>query len=308
MVAQIKATGFNAVRLPVCPATLHGEAVGDRLIDYGLNPDLRGLNGQQVMDLIVNGLNAQGIYVLIDMHSIDCQTISDLWYSPSYPESAWTSDLQGLAGRYAQLPYFLGLDLKNEPHGTATWGTGNLATDWNLAAERAGGAVLSTNPNLLVFVEGIGESQACSSSLPHFNGINFEPSACAPLRLPANKTVYSPHVYGPDVAAQTYFSDPQFPSNMPAIWDTQFGFLKGAGKTVVPGEWGGKYGTGGGTSQDVALQNALTAYYASRGICSSFYWSWNPNSGDTGGVLQDDWQTPWPSKMALLQKYWSSCQ
>ncbi|HAJ63533.1 MAG TPA: glycoside hydrolase, partial [Cyanobacteria bacterium UBA8543] len=31
------------------------------------------------------------------------------------------------------------------------------------------------------------------------------------------------------------------------------------------------------------------------------YWSWNPNSGDTGGILQDDWQTVQTAKQELLQ-------
>ena len=37
----------------------------------------------------------------------------------------------------------------------ATWGDGNAATDWRLAAERAGNAILAANPNWLIFVEGI---------------------------------------------------------------------------------------------------------------------------------------------------------
>ena len=31
-----------------------------------------------------------------------------------------------------------------------------------------------------------------------------------------------------------------------------------------------------------------------------FYWSWNPNSGDTGGILQDNWHDVWEDKIALL--------
>ena len=46
-------------------------------------------------------------------------------------------------------------DLKNEPHGAASWGDGVLATDWRLAAERIGAAVQETNPRLLIFVEGV---------------------------------------------------------------------------------------------------------------------------------------------------------
>ena len=31
------------------------------------------------------------------------------------------------------------------------------------------------------------------------------------------------------------------------------------------------------------------------------WWSWNPNSGDTGGILQDDWTTVNQAQLAALQ-------
>jgi len=30
------------------------------------------------------------------------------------------------------------------------------------------------------------------------------------------------------------------------------------------------------------------------------FWSWNPNSGDTGGILANDWRTVNQNKMAYL--------
>lgn len=38
-------------------------------------------------------------------------------------------------------------DLKNEPHGLATWGTGDEATDWNTAAEKIGAHLLGKQMN-----------------------------------------------------------------------------------------------------------------------------------------------------------------
>ena len=34
-----------------------------------------------------------------------------------------------------------------------------------------------------------------------------------------------------------------------------------------------------------------TAAYPHAPIQNLFWWSWNPNSGDTGGVVQNDWLT-----------------
>ncbi|MEK8107495.1 hypothetical protein NKG94_24555 [Micromonospora sp. M12] len=33
------------------------------------------------------------------------------------------------------------------------------------------------------------------------------------------------------------------------------------------------------------------------------YWSWNPNSGDTGGIALDDWTNINTAKQAILQPY-----
>jgi endoglucanase len=302
MIMQMKNLGFNAVRIPVCPATLHGAGVSS--IDFAKNPDLANKNSLQILDLVVNEFNKQGFYILLDHHRPDCNVISELWTTNGYSETNWIDDLVLMATRYKALPHFLGIDLKNEPHGLASWGTGNLATDWNSAAERAATKVLAANPKLLIYVEGIGESSQCSGTLAHWWGGNLEPLKCTPLAIAANKLVLSPHVYGPDVFNQPYFNDATFPANMPAIWNAQFGQFKTAGYTIGIGEFGGRYGHSG-NAKDKIWQDALVKYLIKKGMNNNtFYWAWNPNSGDTGGVLQDDWLTPWKDKMDLLLTLW----
>ena len=300
MMDQMVSLDVNAVRVPVCPGTLDGVSASS--IDYSKNPDLQGLDSLALLDRILQGLDARGLYILLDIHTPDCQGISELWYTDSYSESDWIGDLVFMAERYASLPHFLGLDLKNEPHGAATWGTGNVSTDWNLAAERAAAAIIDANPNILVFVEGVADNPVCSGDQNHWWGGNLEPQTCAPLNIPSSRLVLSPHVYGPDVYQQPYFSDPAFPDNMPAIWEAHFGQFADAYPVVI-GEWGGKYGHGG-DPKDRVWQDALVDYLVDKGMTSTFYWSWNPNSGDTGGILQDDWQTPWADKVDLLHRLW----
>ncbi|MCX7854120.1 MAG: cellulase family glycosylhydrolase, partial [Caldilineales bacterium] len=302
MIIQMKNLGFNAVRLPFCPDTLRGSSVGG--IDYSRNPDLVGKNSLQILDMVMAELDAQGFYILLDHHRPDCNAISELWYTPTYSEQQWINDLVFVAQRYAHLPRFFAIDLKNEPHGAATWGTGNMATDWDAAASRAGQAVLAANPNLLVFVEGIQENPVCSGTINHWWGGNLEPLACTAPNLPANKVVYSPHVYGPDVYNQPYFNVPDFPANLPAIWEQHFGRFAGT-HTLVVGEFGGRYGHGG-DPKDRVWQDALVDWLIVKNLRSAFYWSWNPNSGDTGGILQDDWNTVWSDKMALLYRLWDT--
>lgn len=307
MISQMKNLGFNSVRVPVCPAVLKGIAANS--IDYAKNPDLNGLNSLQVLDKILNEMNAQGMYILLDHHRPDCNAISPLWYTGSYSETDWINDLKFMAARYKNLPYFMGLDIKNEPHGNATWGTGNTSTDWNLAAERAGKEVLAVNPNILIFVQGIQENPTCSSNIAHWMGGNLEPIDCKPISnsfIPANKLILSPHVYGPDVYNQGYFNDENFPNNLSAIWEKHFGRFVDKDFTIVPGEWGGKYGNGG-DPKDKIWQDAFVNYMKSKRICNSYYWDWNPNSGDTGGILKDDWTSIWDNKMNMLKDYFNTC-
>lgn len=297
MIKQMKDSGFNAVRIPFCPKTVANGPVSG--IDYSQNPDLEGLNSLEIMDKIVAELEEQEMYFVFDHHRPDCNAISELPTTSNYSEADWIADLTALAKRYRDKKYFLGMDLKNEPHGAATWGTGD-ATDWKLAAEKAGKAVLAANPDVLILVEGIQNNPLCSdNSIAHWWGGNLEPQACYPLDLPQDKLVLSPHVYGPDVFPQEYFNAPDFPDNLPAIWEKHFGFLAGDYALIV-GEWGGKYGAG--DPRDVAWQNALVKYLAKKKI-HSFYWSWNPNSGDTGGILNDDWTTVRNDKLKMLQEY-----
>ena len=302
MIDQMKSLGFNAVRLPVCPDTLAGAAPGS--INASLNPDLVGKNSLEILDAVVNEFDRQGFHVLLDHHRLHCDGgISELWYDNGFSEQRWIADLKFLAGRYRSLPHFLGVDLKNEPHGAATWGAGNALTDWNKAAERAAAEVLSIAPNLLIFVEGVQENPVCSGPLNHWWGGNLEPLQCAPLAIPSNRLVLSPHVYGPDVYNQPYFNVSTFPKNLPAIWEAHFGQFRDRGHVIAIGETGGRYGHGG-DAKDKGFQDSLVDYLIGKRIPHVFYWSWNPNSGDTGGILQDDWTHVWTDKMDLLKRLW----
>jgi endoglucanase len=304
MIDQMQSLGINSVRLPICPATLQGVPISS--VDYYANPELQGLNSRQALNLLVRDFNIAHIYVVIDQHSIDCGGGSPLWYTATYTQADWLADLSNIASSYAALPYFLGVDLDNEPYG-ATWGTGNPATDWKLAAAAGGDAVLTADPRALVFVQGVFTNPTCTSPIDGNWGEDVAPAACYPLALPSGKYVLSPHVFGSDLALLDYYATANFPANLPAAWNAEFSSVLAAGDTLVIGEWGGKMGTDGGTSQDLTIQEALTTWLAQHTVCNSFYWSWGPNSNDTGGLLESDWQTAWPVKQAVLQHYYAAC-
>lgn len=291
MINQMKSLGYNTIRLPYSDDILKAGTVPDS-IDFsgGKNADLQGLTSLQVMDRIVAHAGQDGMKVILDRHRPDSGGQSALWYTAAVPESTWIANLKALATRYRGQDTVIGIDLHNEPHDPACWGCGDQATDWRLAAQRAGNAVLSANPDLLVFVEGVQTYNGVSG----WWGGNLMGVAQYPVQLDVpNRVVYSAHDYATSVAQQSWFSDPTFPANMPGVWDRYWGYIF---KQNIAPVWVGEFGTTLQSTVDQKWLAALVDYLrptAAYGADSFHwtFWSWNPNSGDTGGILKDDWTT-----------------
>ncbi|MGW1963472.1 cellulase family glycosylhydrolase [Streptomyces sp. NPDC001935] len=290
MIDQMKTLGYNTIRLPYSDDIFKGTQPNGISYANGLNADLQGLNSLQVMDKIVGYAGTTGLKVVLDRHRPDSSAQSALWYTAAVPETTWITNLKALAARYQGNTAVVGIDLHNEPHDPACWGCGDTSTDWRLAAERAGNAVLFVNPSLLIFVEGV---QTVNGQSTWWGG-NLAGVASAPVRLDvANRLVYSAHDYATSVAQQPWFSDPSFPANMPAVWDKYWGYIF---KQNIAPVWLGEFGTTLQSTVDQKWLAALVDYLRPTSTygADSFnwtFWSWNPNSGDTGGILKDDWQT-----------------
>ncbi|WP_018971598.1 glycoside hydrolase family 5 protein [Rudaea cellulosilytica] len=294
MLDQIKAQGYNTIRLPYSNQLFDAGSIPNG-IDFAQNADLAGLTGLQIMDKIVAYASEIGLRILLDRHRPDANGQSELWYTAQYDEARWINDWTMLATRYAGNHTVIGADLHNEPHGAACWGCGDLARDWRLAAERAGNAILAANPDWLIVVEGV-ESY---NGRNYWWGGNLAGASAAPVRLNvANRLVYSIHDYPASVHAQPWFSAPDYPANLPALWDATWRYLH---KTNVAPVLVGEFGTKLQTTSD---RDWLTALASCLGTGADgvhwTYWSWNPNSADTGGILKDDWQTVDTAKQAYL--------
>jgi endoglucanase len=293
---QIVQLGFNVIRLPYSNQLFDPGSLPNG-INYELNPDLKGLNGLQIMDKLIAGAGQRGLKVILDRHRPDSHAQSELWYTSQYSQERWIQDWVMLAKRYAGDDTVIGADLHNEPHGQATWGSGDPATDWRLAAEKAGNAILAVNPNWLIIVQGVdhvGDDW-------YWWGGNLSGARQYPVQLDVpGRLVYSTHVYGPGVYPQPWFSDPSFPDNLPGIWQSHWSYLQKEGiAPVVVGEFGGR---SVGEDQEGVWQRTLVSYLSQNRI-GYFYWTLNPDSGDTGGVLLNDWQSVDPGKKALLSGY-----
>lgn len=302
MMDQMKSLKYNTIRLPFS-SQLFDPGSTPNSIRFDLNPDLQGLSGIQIMDKIIDYAGQIGMKVFLDRHRPDSGAQSALWYTTQFPESRWISDWQMLARRYNGNTAVIGADLHNEPHGIqggggSTWGTGSMTTDWRLAAERAGNAILAINPNWLIIVEGIDNF----NNDGYWWGGNLQGAAQFPVRLNvANRLVYSAHDYATSVFPQPWFSDPSFPNNLPGIWNRMWGFL--VQNNVAP-VLVGEFGSTLADPRDETWMRALLNYMGtgSNGISFTF-WSWNPNSGDTGGILNDDWTTVNTRKQNILSPF-----
>ncbi len=319
---QIKSLGYNTIRLPYSNQLFDAGSTPNSISfaptakwPQGMNLPLQGLSSIQLMDEIIRYGGSIGLRFILDRHRPDSGAQSALWYTSAYSEARWISDWKMLASRYAGNTAVVGVDLHNEPHhiqgnpaASACWGCGTTANDWRLAAERAGNAVLASNPNLLIIVEGVdcygpgGATEPSAGASCTWWGGMLTGAQDFPVRLNvANRLVYSPHEYDNGVFAQTWFSDPTFPNNMPALWDKWWGYLH---KNNIAPVMLGEFGSLLNDSQDGVWLSALMNYLGSgvNGMSWTF-WCLNPNSGDTGGILMDDWVTVNTTKQNYLTPY-----
>lgn len=297
MLDQIKGLGYNVIRLPFSNAMLQ-PGVMPTGIDYTKNPDLQGLSALEVMDKIIAGASARGLKIILDNHRSTPgggPEANGLWYTSDFPESRWISDWQMLVDRYKNEPSVIAVDLRNEPHDSACWGCGDPTLDWRLAAEKAANAVLAVNPNLLIIVEGVSAYNGQST----WWGGNLMGAKDYPVRLNVpGRLVYSPHEYPESVAPQPWFNDPNYPNNLPAVWDSYWGYLvKDQTAPILVGEFGTKYQT----IKDQQWMDSFKNYIQQNRLNWTF-WSLNPDSGDTGGLLQDDWISVDQAKQDILKQ------
>lgn len=258
MLDRIAQLGYNTVRLPFSNQMIRDNVVPSAIsFDSSagpINQDLRGLTSLQVMDRIIAYAGTAGLKVILDNHRSTAGNSAEsngLWYTADFPHQTWVNDWVMLADRYRGNPTVVAVDLRNEPHnpsnkpyGTgAVWGTGDPANDWRLAAEAAGNAVLAVNPDLLVVVEGVGDYRRPDGTIVStWWGGNLQGAADHPVRLSvANRLVYSPHDYGPDLFRQPWFNSTTTYQSLTEVWHTFWGYLHTSATAPV---WVGEFGTG----------------------------------------------------------------
>lgn len=263
-----------------------------------------------------------GMKIMIDIHSATTASSGHqlpLWYDSNFSTDDWLEALSWFADYYKDDDTIIAIDLKNEPHGKndgqgmAIWDDSTAENNWKYAAERGAAAVLEKNPNLLIMVEGIEvypkfeigsdwNSPAIDyahygdeSKQPYYGawwGGNFRGARDYPVDLGEHQSqlVYSPHDYGPLVYAQTWFNkDFTRQTLLDDYWYDTWAYL--AEENVSPllmGEWGGFIDKEHDTTGDnLKWMTILRDYMIEKKIHHTF-WCFNENSGDTGGLVYDN--------------------
>lgn len=306
IIDDIASMGFNCIRFPFSgDTTTAGRTPPSTAIDETANPDLVGLSSLAILDLYIDYCTQKGIYVVLDHHRRSAGDGAD--GSPvdgSYTLQNWKDSWAVMANRYGTNTTVVGADVHNEPH-DLTWSV------WAGYVEQCAATIHAIASDWLIFVEGVGTN---SDGTAYWWGGALKDVATRPISLSvANRVVYSPHEYGQSVGSQTWLSTDStpvanYPNNLAAVWDANWGFIHKNGIAPIwVGEFGGKFGVdGSGTANQangtVEKQWLTTlATYLNQTTPMNFaYWAYNPNSADTGGLVQDDWVTHQTVKLNLL--------
>ena len=292
-------------------------------------------NSMEIFDIIMQKCKKYGIKAFIDVHSPDANNSGhnyELWYGKAgITTDVWIKSLTWIADKYANDDTLIGYDLKNEPHGKrgytgntcpsdiAKWDGSTDENNWAYAAKKCADSILKVNPNALIFIEGVEQYpkteegntydtpdiwDAPADKSPWHGawwGGNLRGVRDYPV-VPESGTsqiVYSPHDYGPSVYAQTWF-DKNFTTEtlLEDYWYDTWAYINA--EDIAPlliGEWGGHMD--GGKNQK--WMELLRDYMIDHHISHTF-WCINPNSGDTGGLLDPTFMNWDTAKYNLFEK------
>lgn len=305
--------GFNLIRIPISAELILQWKNGQyptANFNNATNSYLVGMNSLEIFDYCLGQFRACGLKVMIDIHSAKTDSsghMANMWYNGNITTEKYQEALVWMAERYALDDTIIAYDLKNEPHGKpheqdkAIWNDSKDKNNWKYVAEQTALMVLEKNPNVLIMVEGTeiypidikanGDYASTNDKDYYFNwwGGNLRGVADYPIDLGKyqNKLVYSPHDYGPTVYQQPWFkAGYNYDSLYKDCWHDNWLYIHEDGTApLLIGEWGG-----------FMREPNLTWMTHMRSLIKNYhlhhtFWCFNANSGDTGGLVLDDFKT-----------------
>ena len=305
--------GFNLIRIPISAELIKNWSEGTyptANFNQATNSYLVGMNSLEIFDYVIGSCRAEGIKVMIDIHSAKTDAsghMYSVWYNGNITEKDYLNALGWMAKRYKNDDTIIAYDLKNEPHGKANesprakWDNSKDSDNWKYIAEKAAAAVLKNNPNVLIMVEGIEiypkdikkngnftsknpDDYFCTWWGGNLRGVKDNPVDLGKFR---NKLVYSPHDYGPTVYEQPWFKGGyDYKSLYRDAWHDNWLYItENNTAPLLVGEWGG-FMKDPNLKWMTCFRKLIAEYHLSH-----TFWCFNANSGDTGGLVKDDFTT-----------------
>lgn len=189
--SDIGSKGFNALRLPLSPEVINsGYAITSGPYSGADCDAMCDQDGRTGLEYTLARMDAAGIYALLDFHTCNPANLgSGLPGSPigcsGYSLSSWLSDLRELASLSITYTNVVGIDLCNEPHALSY-------SEWADLCSQGGQAVLSVNPNVTIWVEGVGNNSATGGYPANWGQNLYEAGSIS--GIPDDRLVFSPHL------------------------------------------------------------------------------------------------------------------
>eukprot|EP01084_Bolivina_argentea_P232318 391580_1 len=293
--------GFNAIRIPFSQDMVdNNPIIGSQHIDAPGNSIFNGKTALECMDIIIDAAGERGILIMLDFHSKNAdsytQGMNDINLLTA--QSTWET----LGDRYKNKWNIFMADILNEPHDVGNWNEGTTYkwADYINYCENVAEKLLLKGVNWLFMVQGtnanclIRNMNIYCSWGGNLQGIDPSNSAYAKTFIISepNRLIWSPHVYGPGISNNAYSSQ---------IWSNHWGYLCDGSYPLnkaacVIGEFGSWYNWNDG----IIWMDSLINYLISIKQRNTYFWCLNPDSGDTGGLLHNDWTTPITNKLIAL--------
>ncbi|BDA41281.1 probable endoglucanase E1 [Coccomyxa sp. Obi] len=267
---------------------------------------------------VIKAMVDNGFMVLIDNHlNLDSTAVDN----PTAWVNYWKSLMTGIVGMGQKYQNAVMVDILNEPdsRGLNWQSTGTLYI-------AAMDAISQVSPSTLYYIEGCGQ---LAYAMCWGDGFVTDPYLIQNFGLTdprpflntlqtksyKNQVVISPHYYPPSISGQSFnYTGVGLFTRM----QNSFGHLtagqgyNGQVFALAFGETGSFYTS----ATDIAMLADMARYmrndYSSLGsgysaanfphanLPNLYWWDWNANSGDTGGIVQNDWLTIIWSKVNWL--------
>jgi endoglucanase len=294
LVDQIAALQFNAIQIPLVPETLAESTRTDGDTKFY---KVRAYALQNLQEVVASAAK-KGLYVVLSLKSCSLDKLQlaekggdDAECSPHDLER-WKAALVRLATLAGGFPNVVGIDPFNKPYQFT-------AAEWAEHFRQAARTILTHNPHILVFMDGVQQEAMLTASQQQEKSSDLASVLDEPLSLPMSRLVYAPSLFC--CSSKISRLPPRRRESQAVLpnksrWDKAFGDLNEKNGAVVVATFGGHLSM----PEQRLWQQDVVSYLREKSIGNFFYCCLDPESKGGGGILKDGWRTVDHEKLSLI--------